>query len=289
MYSTLGLLLVLAFGLLALQLSRASRMRRLAMGRIAVQVQELEGAAEMLGPDVLVVRRFPTRYRWAGPVVGVLVAGLVLALTTLPKLYAVGVSVLVASLLHLFENSRADRQVEQMEAQLADAIDMLVSSLRAGSALLAALDAALREARMPLRAELEDVVGRIRIGDDPRAVVQELAQRVPLESFRLFAHTLLVHWETGGSLTSALRTVSKTVRDRLEISRRISAQAIESQVSVAAVMLITYGLLIFELRSNPGPMQNLLYSVIGSSIGTALMVLQSAGMLWIWHMSRIRF
>jgi tight adherence protein B len=289
MYSVLGLLLVLGFGLLALQLSRASRMRRLAMGRFALQVQELEGAAQALPPDLLSVRTFPQRYRWAGPVLGVLVAGLVLALTTLPKPYAAGVAALVASILYLFENSRADRQVEAMESQLADAIDLLVASLRAGSALPAALDAALREARMPLREELENVVGRIRIGDDPRAVVQELAQRVPLESFRLFSHTLLVHWETGGSLTSALRTVSKTVRDRLEISRRISAQAIESQVSVIAVMLITYGLMAFELRSNPGPMMNLLYSTIGSYLATTLMILQAAGMMWIWRMSRIRF
>jgi tight adherence protein B len=289
MYSFLGLLLVVGFGLLALQLSRGSRMRRLAMGRFALQVQELTGAAQALPPDLLTVRTFPIRYRWAGPVVGVLVAGLVLALTTLPKPYAAGVAVLVASLLYLYENSRSDRQVEAMESQLADAIDLLVASLRAGSALSAALDAALREARMPLREELENVVGRIRIGDDPRGVVQELAQRVPLESFRLFAHTLLVHWETGGSLTSALRTVSKTVRDRLEISRRISAQAIESQVSVAAVMLITYGLMAFELRTNPGAMKNLLYSTIGSFIATALMILQSAGMVWIWRMSRIRF
>lgn len=289
MYSVLGLLLVLGFGLLALQLSRASRMRRLAMGRFALQVQELEGAAQALPPDLLSVQTFPQRYRWAGPVLGVLVAGLVLALTTLPKPYAAGVAALVASILYLFENSRADRQVEAMESQLADAIDLLVASLRAGSALPAALDAALREARMPLREELENVVGRIRIGDDPRAVVQELPQRVPLESFRLFSHTLLVHWETGGSLTSALRTVSKTVRDRLEISRRISAQAIESQVSVIAVMLITYGLMAFELRSNPGPMLKLLYSIIGSYVATALMILQSAGMVWIWRMSRIRF
>ena len=289
MYSTLGLVLVLGFGLLAVQLSRASRMRRLAMVRVAMQVQEIEGAAEALEPDAFILRTFPQRYRWAALVAGVFVAGLVLALTTLPKPYAVGFAVLTASVVYLFENSRADRQVERMESQLADAIDLLVASLRAGSALLASLEAALREARMPLREELDNVVGRIRIGEDPRAVVQELALRVPLESFRLFSHTLLVHWETGGSLTSALRTVSRTVRDRLEVSRRISAQAIESQVSVIAVMLITYGLLAFEVKSNAGPMKNLLYSVIGSSIGTALMVMQSAGMVWIWRMSRIRF
>jgi len=288
MYSAIGVVLVLALGMLALQLSRASRMRRLALERAAIQIQEPEGliATDLERPDT---RTFPRRYLWTVPAAAVLVAGLILAFTDLPRPYAAGSGVLLAAILYLLENSRTDRQVELMESQLADAIDLMVASLRAGSALQAALDASLRESRMPLREELEYVVGHIRLGEDPRTVVRELARRVPLESFRLFAHTLLVHWETGGTLTTSLRTVGRTVRDRLEVSRRISAQAIESQVSVVAVMGITYGLLVFTLRSNPEPVKKLLYSVIGSYVGSALMVLQSVGMVGIWQMSRIRF
>jgi tight adherence protein B len=176
-----------------------------------------------------------------------------------------------------------------MESQLGDAIDLMVASLRAGSALVAALEATLGEARSPIRQELESMVGRIRLGEDPRSAVRDLALRVPLESFRLFSHSLLVHWETGGSLASSLRTVGRTVRDRLEVSRRISAQAVESQVSVIAVMGISYGLTLFMLKSNPGPLLKLLYSEIGSYVASGLMILQAIGMTWIWRMSRIRF
>ena len=105
---------------------------------------------------------------------------------------------------------------------------MMVASLRAGTALLGALEATLTESRQPMRGELENLVGRIRLGEDPRAAVKELAMRVPLESFRLFSYCLLVHWETGGSLAVSLRTVASTVRDRIEVARRIAAQAVES-------------------------------------------------------------
>jgi Flp pilus assembly protein TadB len=176
-----------------------------------------------------------------------------------------------------------------MESQLADAIDLLVATLRAGSALLAALETGLREARPPLRNEFETLVTRIRLGEDPRMALRELARDVPLESFRLFSHSLLVHWETGSSLASSLRTVGKTVRDRTEVARRISAQAVESQVSVVAVMGITYGLTFIMLKTNPGPLQKLLYSQIGAYIAAGLMILQAVGMAWIWRMSRIRF
>ena len=288
MYSALGVLLVLGLGLLALQLSRASRMRRLALERIAIQVQEVEGLV-LADSDRPEVRPFPRRFLWAVPAGGILVAGLVLALTDWPRPFAASFAVLTAAVLYLLENSRTDRQIERMESQLADAIDLMVAALRAGSALQAALDGALAQSRRPLREELEYVLGHIKLGEDPRVVVRELARRVPLESFRLFVHTLLVHWETGGSLTNSLRTVGRTVRDRLEVARRISAQAIESQASVVAVMGITYGLMWFTLRTSPEQTKKLLYSDIGSYIGSALMVLQSAGMVWIWQMSRIRF
>ena len=58
--------------------------------------------------------------------------------------------------------------------QLADAIDLMVASLRAGASVLNSLEAALDETRAPLRPQLEEVLGRIRYGDDPAAVFRGL-------------------------------------------------------------------------------------------------------------------
>jgi tight adherence protein B len=287
--SLILLVMVAAVGLLALYGSRVSRLRNSSAQRISLHAyhggQAL--AASQIPPSR--VRTYPREYPWVPPAAGLLFALPVWWLTNLPIAYSIGGAILVAAITYLLAMHWTDKQTEQMESQLADAIDLMVASLRAGSALLASLEATLREARQPLRGELEAVVGRIRVGEDPRLVVKELSMRVPLESFRLFGHSLLVHWEMGGSLASSLRTVGRTVRDRLEVSRRISAQAIESQVSVAAVMAITYGLMVFMLDANPGPMRTLLYSEFGAVVGGGLMILQAIGMVWIWRMSRIRF
>jgi tight adherence protein B len=288
-YSLLAALLLLSTGALALRISQGSRTRRVALQRVGLQTQDLLTGPAVFIPDPPALSVFPPRYRWASPVAGLLAAALVFWLSPLPPPFSAGSGVLIAAIAYLLESHWASLQIERIESQLSDAIDLMVASLRAGSALLAALDAALREAKPPLRAELEAMIGRIRLGEDPRAAVRDLALRVPLESFRLFSHSLLVHWETGGSLATSLRTVGRTVRDRLEVSRRISAQAIEGQISVVAVMGISYGLTFLMMKANPGPIQKLLYSMIGSYIGAALMILQSIGMLWIWHMSRIRF
>jgi len=286
--SVILLILVIALGLIALRVSQASRLRRLSLQRIGLQIQDNAMTAVFV-PTEPPMRVYPRRYRYAPVVAGLLLAGSVYWLTNLPVQYSIAGGIVIAAITYLLEMYWADSNVERIESQLADAIDLMIASLRAGSALLASLEAAVHEARQPLRSELENVVARIRLGEDPRHAVRELSARIPLESFRLFAHSLLVHWETGGSLASSLRTVGKTVRDRLEISRRISAQAVESQISVVAVMAIAYGLTVFMLNSNPEPLKKLVYSQIGAYIAAGVMTLQAIGMVWIWRMSRIRF
>ena len=282
------LCLLLSGGIIAFRFSHLSRMRRLSGQRIGVHTQE--ATVGFLEGDALVgVASYPPRYYFAGPAAALLVGTGIYLFTKLPIPYPIAFGVLAGMLTYLWELRRRDMLIERVEQQLADATDQMVASLRAGSALLGALEATFREAQSPLREEFESIIGRIRIGEDPQEVVSDLPIRIPLESYRLFANSLLVHWQTGGSLASSLRTVGRTVRDRLEVSRRINAQAIESQVSVAAVMLIAYGVTAFTFASNPEPITKLVYSQIGSYVAAAVIGLQALGLFWIWQMSRIRF
>ena len=82
-------------------------------------------------------------------------------------------------------------RISRMESQLADAIDILVASVSAGSSLQASLNQAAENSPMPLRAEMQEMVARLRLGDSPPSVFRLLSQRVPTETFRLFATCLL--------------------------------------------------------------------------------------------------
>lgn len=288
-YSLLALAVLIATGIAALWIAQTARLRRMSLERIGVQAEPPEVSTAVFMPDQPDILPYPSRYPWAAPLAALLAASVVGFFTKLPGAYMFGFGIVIGAIAYLLEMRWADSRIALIESQLADAIDLMVASLRAGSALVSAIETTVAEARSPLREELEIMAGRIRVGQNPATVVRELAIRVPLESFRLFAHTLLVHWETGGSLASSLRTVGRTIRDRLEVSRRINAQAVESQVSVVAVMSIAYGLAALMLYTNPEPILKLLYSTIGSYAAAAVMTLQAIGMIWIWRMSRIRF
>ena len=64
--------------------------------------------------------------------------------------------------------SLANRKIFLIEVQLGDAIDLMVAALQVGVGVLNALESAVNELRPPLRPQLEEVLGRIRYGDDPQ-------------------------------------------------------------------------------------------------------------------------
>ena len=148
---------------------------------------------------------------------------------------------------------------------------------------------AAQEAKNPLRPQLEELLGRIRYGDDPQTVLRALEARVPLETFRLFASALSVHWETGGSLAPTLATVGKVIRDRIEVNRRIRSLTGQARASTLAVLLVTYFLFLIIWRNDPERMRQFLATTIGKGMVAGTVVLQAIGIVWASFLSRLKY
>src|SRR5262249_20064992 len=146
---------------------------------------------------------------------------------------------------------RVDRKRLLIESQLADAIDLMVGSLRAGASVLSALENAALECRAPLQPQLGEVLGRIRFGDNPESVLATLSRRVPLETFDLFTSALIAQWEVGGGLASTLASVGKAVRERIELARRVRSMTAQSRLSTTAILLLTYFIGVIIWRTDP--------------------------------------
>jgi len=265
----------------------AHRARRFALARL----EELVGPspateAELREELPKTVRSFPPRYRFVPASLGCIVAAALWFAVRLPIEVAVAAGILAGVLSYLAEDQLAEQRAATIELQLAAAIDLLVGSLRAGSSLLAAFESALQEAEAPLKPYFQEVAGRIRLGDDPRVAVSELPERVPLETFRLFAASLAIHWEVGGSLATTLATVGRTVRDRIELSRRVRAQGIEAHASVAIVLFLAYLLGFLMWRANPDRLEALVTSGVGTELVAGVILLQAIGLVWMSKLSR---
>jgi tight adherence protein B len=212
-----------------------------------------------------------------------------LLLLRVDVVYCVAFGVITGVMTYIIEQFLAAHAALKLEMQLANAIDLMVGALGAGSGLAEAIDSAARESPEPLRSELQEILGRIRYGEAPVRVFEDFSSRVPLETFRLFTFTLAVHGEVGGSLSQTLSTVGRSIRDRIEISRRIRTQATEAQASVIGIVCITYFLGLLMWRTNPANFEEFLKHPIGANLAAGAMILQAIGLLWITKLSQLRF
>ena len=277
--------LFLATGLYAWQ---GYSLRRRTVERLAVMM-DTTTTDESRGEPRKAIPSFPVRHWYAGPIVGIAVALRLSFVVGLPLDVSAAAGALFGVMAHLAEEYHGEQQAALIETQLATAIYLMVGSLRAGASLLSAFDSALEEVGPPLRPYFQEVAGRIRLGDDPRAAVSDLQVHVPLETFRLFATSLAIHWEVGGSLATTLSSVGRTVRDRIELARRVRAQSVEAHASVGVVLLITYVLGFLMWRTNPDRLNVFLGSSIGTMVVAGVIAMQAVGLIWMSRLNKTTF
>lgn len=263
------------------QIVRARVRARLSSG---VRAPRAHSADEVFASAV-----YPVRHPWVGAVAALLAGGVLWTAFAVPPSVATALGLLVGVMAQLGEEAVAGARSSTIESQLSEVIDLLSAALRAGASVLAAFEATLRDARPPIRPYLQQFVGRVRLGEDPRLVVMSLADQVPLETFRLFTTALAVHWDVGGSLASTLATVGRTIRDRIELDRRVRAQGVEAHASVAAVLLITYLLAYLMWRASPERVEAFVRTGVGTALTAVAITLQAVGLVWMSRLSRSGF
>lgn len=269
----------LVYGWQQLRLREVSR-ARLATGRPVEQSEESD--TESAGN----VARRHYLLPW---LVGLVTAAAAHWLAGVPWLYTISLGAVVGFLGGLVDAIWLERREALIEQQLADAIDLMVGALYAGASVPGAVESAWRESRQPLRTELEEMLGRLRYGDQPLAVFQGLADRVPLENFRLFAAALSVHWEVGGSLAPTLSTVGRTIRDRIDVARRVRSMTTQSRVSTLAVLGATYFIALIMWRNDPERFEEFLANPYGQTFVAVALLLQAVGVVWASKIGKVKF
>lgn len=275
----------LALGAAGVSLVARRRLERRSRERLRLAAPSQRVAVAPEEPDP---RSLLEPWTWLPPLVGLAVALIAFGAFQVSPSLAGALGIVAGVLAWLFDGWRLARATARLEAQLAEGVDLMVAALRAGAGITDALAAAAKRVRNPFGGLLSDVVERLRLGDDPLDVLATLRRRVPLESYRLLTFALASQWQGGGSLSVTLAGVARGARDRLALAGRIRSQAVETQVSVLAVLLVTWGLALVMWRAEPGRMEGFLSSTLGGALLVAILLLQALGIVWITRLARIR-
>ena len=225
------------------------------------------------------------RVAWSVAIGGVFFAACV---TMWDWYLSAGIGGVAGALAHVSFAALEKKKTLQLEEGLAEAIALVSSALRSGASPVDALERASRAVQGPAQSPLLELSGALRLGEDVERALEALVERVPLESYRLFAIALAVQWRAGGSLERSLSVVARTVRDRVELERRIFSQAAPTRVSVFAFVIATLAIAYLMWQNDPANVENFLMSSTGIQLVGSAIWLQAIGILWMSQLSRIR-
>lgn len=202
------------------------------------------------------------QYLLARLIAGVLVAYAVRAVMGIPILavpgFLIGLMLPRVILLIL-----ARRRRIAFEAQLAEAIDLLVGALRAGYGFLQAIESASREMASPMRDELGRVMDQVNVGATPTDALQELPRRIASYDLTLLVTAVTVQRTVGGNLAEVLENIAETVRERRRIRAEVRAITTGPRVSSYILGLFPFGLMLFFVTTNAGYRQVMLHETVG--------------------------
>ena len=132
---------------------------------------------------------------------------------------------------------------DRFEERLPDALDMMVSALRAGHSFTSAMATAAREANQPVAAELKTCVDEQNFGLELRTAMLNLSTRVPIDDVRMIVTAVLIQKESGGNLAEILEKVASIIRDRFRLKRQIRVYTAQGRLTgwILAVMPLILG------------------------------------------------
>jgi tight adherence protein B len=132
-----------------------------------------------------------------------------------------------------------------------DALDLLVSALRAGISFSSALQIVAEESPEPIRSEFAIVVEEQSLGIEMREALGNLASRVDSVDIKFFVTAIVLQRDTGGNLTEVLDNTSRLIRDRFRILGDIKTFTAQGRLTGFILTCLPLAMAIFMIVSAP--------------------------------------
>jgi tight adherence protein B len=153
----------------------------------------------------------------------------------LSMLVALAISTLVP--VQFLRIVKAQRQAKFAE-QLPEALDVIVRSLRSGHPVPTAIGLVSREMADPIGSEFGITTDEVTYGlDIPRALAN-LGDRVGVKDLDLLTSAVAVQSGSGGNLSEVLDNLSKVIRDRFQLRRKVRAISAEGRWSAYGLTIM---------------------------------------------------
>jgi len=172
-----------------------------------------------------------------------IVVGISLALTALLTLLlntsiflALPIAIIFGSVLpYVFLSIKAARRRRLFSEQLCPAIDLVCRSLQAGHPAVVALEMVSKEMPDPIGTEFGIAMDETNYGLDRNQALSNIAHRFPDPDLRFFVSAMEIQRNTGANLVEILHNLTKVIRDRMGMRKKVKAMSAEGRFTALVV------------------------------------------------------
>jgi tight adherence protein B len=162
-----------------------------------------------------------------------------------------------------FVLQKRGKRFGKFEQQLPEALELMVSALRVGHSLNAALGLVAREVQDPLGGEFRLCYDEQNYGLELRTAMDNLATRMPLQDLRIVVTAILIQKESGGNLAEVLDKVAHVIRERFRLKRQVMTHTAQGRLTgwILSALPVVLGVALYMI--NPDTMSLLWKREIG--------------------------
>ncbi len=158
---------------------------------------------------------------------------------------------LLAPLPYFYVKFKKHQRMKSFTEEFPDALDLLVSALRAGLSFSAAMQIVAEESPEPVRSEFAVTVEEQSLGLDFRETMFNLTRRVDSLDLRFFVTAVILQRDTGGNLAEILENTSKLIRDRFRVLGDIKTFTAQGRLTGGILLCLPIGISVFMFVMTP--------------------------------------
>ena len=140
-----------------------------------------------------------------------------------------------------------NRRQKKFTREFANAIDIIVRSVRSGLPTTEALKIVAKELPEPVSGEFTKLVESMKVGVTLEQALKKMHEAMPTAEVSFFAIVMTIQAKSGGNLSEALSNLSSVLRDRKRLQGKIKAMSSEAKASAMIIgsLPVVVGVLVY--------------------------------------------
>jgi tight adherence protein B len=169
------------------------------------------------------------------------------------------------------------RRLKKFTEEFANAIDVIVRSVKSGLPTTEALKIVAKESPAPVGPEFASLVEGLKIGVSLEQGLKRMFERIPTSEVSFFGIVMTIQQKSGGNLSEALGNLSNVLRDRKRLQGKIKAMSSEAKASAMIIGSLPPGVMGLVYLSSPDYIMKLFTERMGNLMLAACVVWMGIG------------